>query len=161
MPSPVQGNKKFLRMNFLIYPRFQFLLIIVNTILIFVSFAITLYAASRTFSRFHAMGNLIRLPPDHPYFKLIEFESNGLYSSLMIAFILAILLTSLTTLLISHRLAGPIVRLRGYFAEIAKTGVVKSGLRFREGDFFEDLPSVVNGALEKLAPVEQRDHDSK
>jgi len=144
------GKNQF-RVKLIIYPRFQYLLIGINWVLIIGTFIITCYEASRTFSKFNAMGAMIQLPSDHPYFKLIEFESNGMYSSLIISFLLAILITGITTVLISHRLAGPIVRLKGYFGEIAKTGAVTYPLKFRDGDYFEDLPSIINLALEELS----------
>jgi hypothetical protein len=154
--------KKLLRTQYVIYPRFQFLLIAVNATLMLVSFAIIFFEASQTFSRFRHLGGVIQLSADHPYFKLIEFESSGMYASLILSFSLAILITSAVTLVISHRLAGPIVRLKSYFSEISKTGSVQSKLKFRDGDYFEDLPEVINSALDGLIKRKGRlDSDSE
>ena len=50
---------------------------------------------------------------------------------------------------ISHRLAGPLVRLRRFFQVIADTGQV-TNLSFRKGDYLSDLPPLVNKALGRL-----------
>jgi len=58
--------------------------------------------------------------------------------------------SALVMLVVSNRLAGPIVRLRRYFGDIAiKTDNVPP-LSFRKGDFFGDLPEVVNRAVQAL-----------
>ena len=60
-----------------------------------------------------------------------------------------LLLSTVCFLFLSHRLAGPVVRLKGYFAGIANGQPVKP-VNFRKGDFFSDLPPQINGALQRL-----------
>lgn len=138
------------RKRLLVYPQFQLILISVNSALILSTFGLTLFEASRTFKEFRQIGQTIRLPEDHAYFKLIDFQASSLYSNLILAFFVAIFLTGLITLVLSHRLAGPIVRLKGYFLDIARTGAVQGQLNFRQGDYFADLPGAVNQALATL-----------
>jgi hypothetical protein len=138
------------RKRLLVYPQFQLILISVNSILILGSFGLTLWEASRTFKEFQQIGQTIRLPENHAYFKLIDFQASSLYSNMILAFFAAIALSAVVTLVLSHRLAGPIVRLRSYFLDIAKTGKVRGALNFRHGDYFGDLPTAVNGALVSL-----------
>jgi hypothetical protein len=59
----------------------------------------------------------------------------------------AVLSTAVLTLLISHRMAGPINRLNGFFAHIVKTGEFPPEIRFRNGDFFQELPPKINEAF--------------
>lgn len=138
------------RVNFLIYPKFQLGMILINLFLIIFVFGVTFFQAFGTFRRFSEIGESIQLPPDHAYFRLIEFQGSRLYSSLIVSFTVAFILSGILTLLISHRLAGPIVRLRGYFRRIAQTRSVEEPLKFRERDFFDDLPDAINDAMDAL-----------
>lgn len=72
-----------------------------------------------------------------------------LYSYIGLALIAGVILSEIFILIISHKLAGPLVRLRNHFEEIGKTGEPKP-LSFREGDFFSDLPPVINNALKEI-----------
>jgi hypothetical protein len=47
----------------------------------------------------------------------------------------------------SQRMAGPIKRLSGFFSEIERTGDFPPEIRFREGDFFQELPPQINEAF--------------
>jgi methyl-accepting chemotaxis protein len=138
------------RFRIIIYPNFQMTLILLNVLLAIFTFAINMMEASRAFSRFNELGQTIKLAPDHAFFKLIELQAGNLYSYMILSFLISIGISCLVTALLSHRLAGPIVRLRSYFQDIASSGKVSSELHFREGDFFSDLPENVNNALMSL-----------
>lgn len=53
------------------------------------------------------------------------------------------------TVALTHRMAGPIVRLRSHIRAIAE-GEDVDPLKFRDGDFFRDLPPLFNQMIEKL-----------
>ena len=138
------------RKKILIYPRFQLLLIGVNILVTACTFGITIFQASQTFSRFQELGKMVQLPQDHSFFNLIEFQASTLHSKMIVSFFISIVLSAIMTLVISHRLSGPIVRLKSYFSEIAEKKGLSSQLHFRKGDFFADLPEVINRALQSL-----------
>ena len=140
----------FKRKKILVYPRLQILLVIVNAALAVCAFGFSMYEAFVTLSRFRKMGEIIHLDADHPYFQLIDFQAHSLYVNLIFAFFVSLIVSALVTLMISHRLSGPIVRLKSYFRRISETQRVEEALKFRKGDFFEDLPGVVNDALSAL-----------
>ena len=48
--------------------------------------------------------------------------------------------TSLFTLLLSHRIAGPIYRLVHFFSKTASTASIPETLRFRASDYFKSFP---------------------
>src|SRR4051794_26046032 len=102
MASHERKQKAFFRKKLLIYPRFQLTLIVINALLMMGAFGISLYQSSEVFNRFVKLGNSIQLAPDHPYFQMIKFQSNSLYSHLILAFLVAILTASFTTLILSH-----------------------------------------------------------
>jgi hypothetical protein len=97
------------------------------------------------FWKLKRLGENLGLPEDHVYFRFIETQGQ----ELLVIFILCALITGLIVagfgLFFSHKVAGPIYRLRTYFREMPD-----SKLSFREGDFFNDLPPVINESLEKV-----------
>ncbi len=144
------GKRPRIRSNLLVYPQFQMALILVNILISILTFGINLFQTSRAFDRFYELGHSIQLAPDHAFFKLIELQGNRVYSYMIWSFLIAIGISCLMMTLLSHRLAGPIVRLRSYFRDIAAKGKIQSELKFREGDFFSDLPEAINSALKEI-----------
>jgi len=58
--------------------------------------------------------------------------------------------SSALTLIISYRFAGPLIRLRDYFERL---GIEKDSFRelnFRTGDYFSDLPPIINDGLKRF-----------
>lgn len=53
------------------------------------------------------------------------------------------------TISLTHRMAGPIVRLRGHIRALSE-GSEAGPLKFRDGDFFGDLPDMFNDMVAKL-----------
>ncbi|MGZ3689522.1 MAG: hypothetical protein ACXWP5_15355 [Bdellovibrionota bacterium] len=144
-------RKHALRKNLLIYPKFQLRLILANFVILALTMIFVGVQAARSFSALHEMGIQAGLKPEDSYFRLLSFQSVNLYSYLGVAFVAGIALSSLLTLVLSHRLAGPIVRLRAYFTTIAgPESKMVFPLQFRKGDFFSELPPVINHALGQL-----------
>ncbi len=52
-------------------------------------------------------------------------------------------------ILLSHRAAGPLFRLKKYFSEIAAGGPLEP-IKFRKSDYFHEVTEVINNALAKL-----------
>ena len=138
---------KQLRTKFLIYPQFQLLIIGVNSLITLGIFGIVFLQTYFTFDHFKQIGEQLHLPSDNPYFQLIEIQTSKIYFALTVATTIGILISGAFMLLLSHRLAGPIVRLKSYFSSIKKGGAVKK-LKFRKGDFFAHLPDKINRGLE-------------
>ena len=59
----------------------------------------------------------------------------------------------------SHRFAGPIWRLRREIRALNDGGPI-APVRFRKGDFWEDLADDFNGVLSRLARAEQQQSDT-
>lgn len=53
-------------------------------------------------------------------------------------------------MIVLRRLAGPIRRLRDFFKKLAHHPEMKDQLTFRGGDFFHDLPPIVNHAIREV-----------
>jgi hypothetical protein len=139
-----------------IYPRFQGMLIVANVFLMGIVFALVAALTYRSYTRLLQQGTLLGLPAGHPYFQFLQIQFTTFLTHLGVAFIAGTVLTSTATLLLSHRLAGPIVRLKGFFGQIAGNGLgPSSAVTFRTGDFFAELPEIINRALAKIVEQER------
>jgi hypothetical protein len=132
----------------LIYPRFQVTLLTLNMTIILVGFILIGYQNIRLFSHLKEMGTASNLPPDHAYFKFIDYQTHTMLTYAAVIFAVVIVLSTLASLWLSHKVAGPIVRMKGFFKSLAESESPQaSELKFRKGDFFSDLPELVNEAL--------------
>lgn len=144
--------------NLIIYPEFQLLMLFIQGAFMSFGFGTIGFQLNRSFSQFEGLGKEIHLQSDHPFFRLIHLQANQLYFSLAVAFLISITFSSLITLIVSHRLAGPIVRTRMYFQTFLKDGRLEGKLTFRKGDFFSDLPSLINESIRLIGnPNEKKD----
>ncbi len=142
-------NKKTNRniRSLIIYPKFQLLVVLTQFAFILFAFCSVVFQSYRSYNEFQRFGVELKLQPDHPFFRLITLQLNQLYLNIFIAFLVTVVFSSLITLAVSHRLAGPIVRTRGYFRNIIEKGKRENKLTFRDGDFFSDLPPLINDAI--------------
>lgn len=62
------------------------------------------------------------------------------------------------TVALTHRMAGPIVRLRGHIRAITDGDEV-GPLKFRDGDFFNDVPDLFNEMVSALKRSDKEDLD--
>jgi methyl-accepting chemotaxis protein len=136
--------------NFLIYPKPQITLVLlsaVSTLLVFFVAAILIVQVEAHFIR---LGKELQLSPDHPYFKLIGFQLNRILIYLSLGSVVGTFVSVISTLIISHRLIGPIQRTKMYFDRMAETGHIQGKLKYRQNDFFSDLSASINRAISAL-----------
>ena len=133
----------------LIYPHFQVKLIIANLLLIFgIILAVGIQVHS-TFNHLKEMGNEVGLAQSHPYFEFVSYQSNLINNGLLVVFIISAIISTVIIFYLSHRVAGPIVRLIRFFKDLRSTGEIQP-LKFRKNDYFTELTSEVNTALDSL-----------
>jgi hypothetical protein len=142
--------KKKLRWKLLIYPSFQLRLLAMNLAFAAGMCGIIAVLSARSFSRLRELGTAASLAPTHPYFQLLELQIREFWVNLAIAFGVSFALFSLGALYLSNRLAGPIVRMRGFFRGLGSSSSEPDQLKFRKDDFFGDLPPLINSALSRL-----------
>ena len=152
-------NKFKFRRNFLIYPTFQLKLLGANIAILSCGYVLAGLLVSGAFRQLRESGVQAGISPDHIFFKFIDHQAGMVYVALGAALVMAIVTSGALSLYLSHRLAGPIVRLRNYFTRIeANQGSVPAPVSFRKGDFFLDLPPAINGAISELVK-KQGAHD--
>lgn len=135
----------------MIYRRFQFTLVALNAGLITFLFAVFLLFQWRSYAKLVQMGEQAHLSANHPFFQLLELQMGSTRFYMSVAYGVALVLGCFLTLVASHKLAGPIVRMKGFFTRIANQGKVTEKISFRRGDFFRELPAEINRALEAIA----------
>ena len=65
-------------------------------------------------------------------------------------FTLSIFLTIAASIYLSHKIVGPVYRLKHFFINIVETKEKNHVLSFRTGDYYSDLPAIINSALDKI-----------
>ena len=137
------------RKKILIYPKFQIPLIVINIVIFLSVTALQLIFSHKAFSNFKDLGETAGFDASHPYFAFIErYEAEFMQYALIgagvgfICFITA-------NLILSHKISGPICRLKYYFSGLEKNK--KPSLAFRKNDFFSELPEVINSAIERVS----------
>lgn len=146
------------RHRILIYPEFQGTLIAVNTLVLSVTFGIIGTQVHRVYLKLKDMGSVARLAPDHAFFGFVKYQAELVYWALFLGFALCLVVGTALIIYFSHRLAGPLVRMRSYLVSIQERGLAGAEpLKFRKRDYFSDLPDALNLALIR---VEQDSHQS-
>jgi HAMP domain-containing protein len=131
------------RRKFLIDPQFQLTFMAYMAGLS--ALAIAIFYASNVyfFWRFREMGSAVGLSPDHIFFQFLRDQQTTMTVIFAVTATLAIGTLLVCGLLISHRVAGPLLRLRNQMHLIAE-GKASAPVKFRDNDFFQELAEAFN-----------------
>jgi hypothetical protein len=152
-PSPEQdplSKERRTQFRFFVVPKFQMALIAANLVIVILIMLGAAAAATLAYGELWNIGILSKFPPKHLYFKFLAFQWRKLIFALGITAIVSAALSSFLTLVISHRLAGPLVRLRKHFEGMADGSAIDTPLKFRKGDYLSDLAPIINRAVLRL-----------
>ena len=147
LPSQERIRPVWYRRQYLVYPKFQLTLIVLNTLITTGLFLLMIFLVMKSHIFLETLVRQTRLPAQALFIQLMTEQLRTLIFYMLIAFVIAVLSTAVLTMLISHRMAGPITRLNGFFTQITKTGEFPPEVRFRGGDFFQELPPKINEAF--------------
>lgn len=147
---PIGQRPPWYKRKYLVYPKFQLTLIILNTIVTFTLFGLTSLLVVRSHIYLEALVRQTRIPAQNLFTQLLTQQLRTLLIYMAVAMLIGLLTTGIATLLLSHKMAGPMIRLKNFFADIDKSGNFPENLNFREGDFFQDLPPTINRAFDHL-----------
>lgn len=139
-------NQRNLR-NILLNPQFQ-LRLIGYFLGLFVLTTVSLYSTSFLFFwRLKQKALNVGIPKQHVFFTFLEGQKMELdLLFIALAFINLILLLG-TGFIVSHRIAGPIHKLKNHLGQISQTS---NSFKLRKKDFFKELEPVVDELKEKL-----------
>jgi len=138
--------------SILINPKFQWTLIGYAAFIATLIFLSVYGLFSYGFHEFVQIGHQAGLPDDHVYFQFIRMqETTFLRVILAIAFFVGTILT-VGGLIVSHKIAGPMYRLQKEFLGMAdKPQPAFHKIKFRDGDFFPEVPQAFNALVEKVS----------
>lgn len=146
--------------SLLIYPSFQLSLVIVNGALIILVCAVIALLMHRSFENLAAQGTIGKLS--------LAYEEQLLLAYLGAGLGIAVLFSCVINMILSHRVAGPIMRTKTYLEGVKRYFSVGRpptteipDLKFRKGDYFEDLPDKINGALHACVRYSETKKDEK
>lgn len=155
-PQAVTSRPPWYKRKYLVYPQFQVTLIILNTLITLVIFGLIAYLVVRSHLYLENLVKQTRLPAQNLFIQLLTEQLRSLLIYMFASLGVGLVTTATFTLLLSHKMAGPMVRLKSFFAQVTKTGDFPETLRFREGDFFQELPPAINQAFTILKKKWQR-----
>jgi hypothetical protein len=131
--------------SFLINPKFQWTLIgyaaAGATLILLTIYGLISYG----FHRFVEVGTVLGLAPDNVYFEFIRMQEVS-FNQVILAIALAIgLVLMVGGLVISHKIAGPIHRMKKEFRKMQESDPpALQEIQFRKGDFFPELAESFN-----------------
>lgn len=152
-PSPGPQGASFSRPKTrklrLIYPTFQLRMLFANLGAVLLIFTMTAWLVNDAFERMLDTGYAAGMSSSHPYFAFVREQSGRVIRAVGISCVIGFVISAITTLRLSHRIAGPFVRLRGYFKGISEGQPVRP-VSFRHGDYFLEVPPLINAALSRI-----------
>lgn len=142
-------NKNRKLRNYFIYPQFQLKLIAIIMAISLLAPVIIFAFQSFSFNQQIKNGQMMNLSENHPYFVFYkEFQSETLFVfavSVAINFVFAFVIG----LVVSHRIAGPLVKLKKHLNHVSQENEKDHPVYFRDGDFFRDVAEAYNLRFKK------------
>jgi hypothetical protein len=152
--TPVSPKNARKLTNLLIYPRFQLSLMGLNLGIMMMTLVIFWVTADNLVQTLTPTAALSGIDAQF-YRRYLEYQQSQFNSAFLVAIAIGVLLSAGVTLVLSHRLAGPFIRMMNFFSSIKGGESTVPKLTFRDGDYFKELPPVVNGALSRLMGVSE------
>lgn len=159
--QPSWFSKIFLQGKiYLINPEFQWRFM--GYVILTVVFSISIMFISNYlfFESFIAKGEALGLPENHAFFVLIKEQREIMTTIFVFVSVFISFVIGLWGMFFSHRIAGPLYRLRRYFtdaSELRKEGQSKlKPIFFRQNDFFLEVPDSINEYLKKAELLEEQ-----
>ena len=145
MADLMQSRRKL--KNYLLNPRFQLKLLSYFVGLFFLT-TISLYSISFLFFwRLKQKALNVGIPNGHIFFRFIDNQKADLDLLFIALVVFNFLLLIGTGFIVSHRIAGPIYKLKKHLGEMNRDS---HNFKLREKDFFKELEPLVDGLKEKM-----------
>ena len=119
-----------------VYPQFQGAILGVSLGVLFVGFGGMGLLIANTYRRLRQVGGEVGLPSSHPYFQFIDYQQDLLLRNMAFGGTALFVVCGVALLWLTHRIAGPVLRMRGFIDKKGLSNVKE--LRFRKGDFVGD-----------------------
>jgi hypothetical protein len=139
---PVRGS-------LLVNRRFQFRMLATANLVALAAIGLIGAATYVFLNKLEAKALLSGLEQAHPLMVFLRERQRGLFALIGFVAVGTCMIVSLGTLVLSHRIAGPIYRLQKELEGVAE-GRDPGKVGFRPRDFFPELASAYNGAVAAL-----------
>jgi hypothetical protein len=141
--------------NLLIHPKFQLPIILANLGILLVFFAIAWVGIRNALMDLKPAAGLSGMEAEF-FKKYVDYQAAQIEHALLVALGVGVVAATGITLIMTHRLAGPLVRMRCYFQSIIDGKPPIRRLEFRDGDFLREMEPLVNNAIEKIQSQERQ-----
>lgn len=143
------SRKQVFRKRLLIFPRFQLSIIAINLGVIFTISLVVWIGTERALSGLQPAAGLSGMEVE--FFKnYLAYHASTVRTSLFLTLAAGIVTSFFATLILSHRFAGPLIRMRNYFRGLSEGQPATTELSFRDGDYLSDFPPLINRAVKNL-----------
>lgn len=143
-PSQPSRRKKLI-----IDPQFQFGFLKYSLGITFGTIAIWLASNFYFFSKFEKIGTDLNLPTNHIFFVFIAEQKHAMNSIVLVTSIIILLLLVSSGIVYSHRIVGPLIKLKNYMNDLAENKDEKA-LSFRKNDYFVELAESFNRLRDRV-----------
>lgn len=133
----------------LINPKFQLAMIGYVAFLALLTIGVLYFANSYFFYRFEQKGIALGISPDHVYFQFLNEQARIMNQVFLMTAVSVFSLILIGGAILSHRIAGPLYRLRQHLKGLSKGEPLRE-VHFRRGDFFTELADAMNEHLSAL-----------
>lgn len=89
------------------------------------------------------------LPESHPYLVFHNMFQDQSILVFIVGILVSFVISFVFGILISHRVAGPLVKLKKHFENVAADVQNETSVHFRDGDFFNEVANAYNKRFEK------------
>ena len=133
--------------NFLLNPDFQIKLLS-YFVGLFILTTISLYSTTFLFFwRLKEKALSVGIPSGHIFYRFIDGQKSDLDLTFVLLTLFNLLLLVGTGFIVSHRIAGPLYKIKKYLKGINSES---EEFRLRDKDFFKDIEPVINELKDKI-----------
>jgi hypothetical protein len=127
----------------LIDPKFQLTFLGYTIVVAACTIGIFYTADAYFFWKFRQIGADLKLPADHVFFQFLGEQERSMNIVFLVTSLFAFTALCLGGLIVSHRVAGPLRRLRKHLVDVNE-GRAQGEMAFRKDDFFPELAEAIN-----------------
>jgi len=135
--------------GFLIDPKFQIGFLSKFLILGIVNYGVLFLCLSRAHKHMIDYGVESGLTPNSAYYTFIENQWTAVTNIFWIGGIFLVLSIMFAGLILSHRIAGPLYRLKKHMDAVS-TGSITNDVKFRKKDYFPEVADGFNGVMKRI-----------
>lgn len=129
--------------NFLILPKFQSKLIAASVIPILFTFGVIFFQFKNSFAKLERHMDILGLSHNPQVVNAVQAQEILMSRYFLIGSAIGIILSLIFLIFVSHKLAGPVYRLKKELKQGRQSGKMQK-LVFRDGDYLKDLEDDLN-----------------